>query len=77
MHGMDTRTAAPRAHRWRALGITLSLLLLALSLGELLWQAGNDAPMWRGIALSSLYLGLCLSQRRLFAPARSFDRQRH
>ncbi|PXV56070.1 hypothetical protein SAMN04487785_11064 [Dyella jiangningensis] len=49
----------------------LSALLFALSIAELLLRSGEDAALWRGLALSSLYLLMCLSQRRLFAPARS------
>ena len=55
---------------WRTVGITLAALLFALSVVELMLQADGDAGTWRGLALASLYLALCLGQRHPFAPAR-------
>ncbi|WP_239951126.1 hypothetical protein [Dyella terrae] len=55
----------------------LSTLLFALSIVELLLRPGQDAALWRGLALSSLYLVMCLSQRRLFAPARTYQHRRN
>lgn len=57
--------------RWRALGLVLSGLVLTLSITQLILRPGEDSGMWRGIALSSLYLALCLAQRRLFSGART------
>ncbi|KLD65194.1 hypothetical protein Y882_03720 [Dyella japonica DSM 16301] len=56
--------------------MVLSALLFALSIVELILRPGDDAAVWRGLALSSLYLLICLSQRRLFAPARTRDNRR-
>lgn len=55
----------------------LSALLFVLSIAELIFRPGTDAALWRGMALSSLYLLMCLSQRRLFAPARARGNLRH
>jgi hypothetical protein len=63
--------------RWRGAGMILSALLFVLSIAELMLRPGEDAALWRGLALSSLYLVMCLSQRRLFTPARSHGNLRH
>jgi hypothetical protein len=73
---MKTITHLYRSIGWRTAGMTLSALLFALSIAELIWRPGMDAAMWRGLALSSLYLRMCLSQRRLFTPARMHDHRR-
>lgn len=65
IHSNRTRTIG-----WRTTGMVLSALLFALSLLQLILRPDGDAAVWRGLALASLYLLLCLSQRRLFAPAR-------
>ena len=74
--GMAIHTNRTRAIGWRTAGMVLSALLLALSIVELMLRPGDDAALWRGLALSSLYLLICLSQRRLFAPARRRHNQR-
>lgn len=61
---------------WRAAGMIIAALLFALSVAELLLHPGGNLAMWRGLALSSLYLVMCLSQRRLFAPTRSRGERR-
>lgn len=68
---MEIHSNRARVIGWRAAGIVLSALLFALSIVELILRPGDDAAVWRGLALSSLYLLICLSQRRLFAPART------
>lgn len=53
---------------WRGIGIAIATVLFAASVAELLTRhSGHDAT-WRGLALSSLYVALCLTQRRLFGP---------
>ncbi|AIF47561.1 hypothetical protein [Dyella japonica] len=74
--GMKTHTHHSRSIGWRTAGIILSALLFVLALAELMLRPGNDAAIWRGLALSSLYLVMCLSQRRLFAPARTHGNRR-
>ncbi|MDR3447785.1 hypothetical protein [Dyella sp.] len=74
---MKTHTHQHRSIGWRAVGMILSALLFALSIVELLLRPGQDAALWRGLALSSLYLVMCLSQRRLFAPARTYQHRRN
>jgi hypothetical protein len=73
---MEIHTNRSRAFGWRAAGIFLSALLFVLSIVELILRPGNDPAVWRGLALSSLYLLICLSQRRLFAPARTRHNRR-
>ncbi|MBD8898963.1 hypothetical protein [Rhodanobacter sp. DHG33] len=67
---MDIASHNSRRFGWRIAGIALAIGLFALSVAELMLRAGSDAGTWRGLALSSLYLVLCLGQRRLFAPPR-------
>lgn len=67
---MNIASHDSRKFGWRIAGITLAALLFALSVIELMLHADGDAGTWRGLALSSLYLALCLGQRRLFARAR-------
>lgn len=69
--GMKTTTHRYRSIGWRATGMILAAMLFVLSIAELILRPGADAAIWRGLALSSLYLVMCLSQRRLFAPARA------
>jgi hypothetical protein len=53
-------------------------LLFALSVYELTFHTSTNAGTWRGLALTSLYLVMCLTQRRLFAPrSPSYHRLRH
>lgn len=56
--------------------MVLTALLFALSLLQLILRPDGDAAVWRGLALASLYLLICLSQRRLFAPARTRHNRR-
>ena len=65
-----------RAIGWRTTGMVLSGLLFVLAIAQLILRPGDDAAVWRGLALSSLYLLICLSQRRLFAPARTRHNRR-
>jgi hypothetical protein len=44
-------------------------LLFLFSVYELVLGAGGKVSIWRGLALSSLYLSICLMQRRLFVPS--------
>ena len=44
-------------------------LLFLFSVSELALVAGGNISIWRGLALSSLYLSICLMQRRLFVPS--------
>lgn len=74
--GMETHTNRSFGIGWRTVGIILSALLFVLSLVELMLRPDSDAAIWRGLALSSLYLTMCLSQRRLFVPARARDNRR-
>lgn len=73
---METHTNRSFGIGWRTVGIILSALLFVLSLVELMLRPDSDAAIWRGLALSSLYLTICLSQRRLFVPARARDNRR-
>jgi len=68
---MKTITHRSRFIAWRSTGMILSALLFVLAIAELMIRPSTDAAMWCGMALSSLYLLMCLSQRRLFAPART------
>jgi hypothetical protein len=43
-------------------------MIFLLSVARLTLGVGGDVSVWRGLALSSLYLGFCLMQRRLFTP---------
>jgi hypothetical protein len=73
---MDTNTKHPYVFSWRAAGIIVSALLFVLSLIALMLRPGDDAAIWRGLALSSLYVAICLSQRRLFVPTRARSNRR-
>ncbi|WP_199099389.1 hypothetical protein [Dyella sp. ASV21] len=55
--------------RWRHVLLLVSALLFAAAIYKLMLGAGADAGIWRGVALSALYLGFCLTQRRLFTPS--------
>ena|SRR5580693_5548652 len=74
--GMDTNTKHPYVFSWRAAGIIVSALLFVLSLIALMLRPGDDSAIWRGLALSSLYVAICLSQRRLFVPTRARSNRR-
>ena len=41
-------------------------LLFLFSVSELVLGTGGKISIWRGLALSSLYLSICLMERRLF-----------
>ena len=69
--GMAIHSNQPRTFGWRTACMTLAAALFALSIVQLIMRPGDDSAVWRGLALSSLYLLVCLTQRRLFAPARS------
>lgn len=58
-----------RAERLRQLCLLAAALLFLCSASVLLLGVGANLSFWRGLALSSLYLGFCLTQRRLFAPS--------
>lgn len=73
---MKTVTHSSRRMSWRATGMILAALLFVLSLAELILRPAADTAIWRGLALSSLYLVMCLSQRRLFAPVRTQGQRR-
>ncbi|QNK00666.1 hypothetical protein [Dyella telluris] len=73
---MKTITHRSRGMGWRSAAIIIATLLFALSVVELLLRPDGDVAIWRGLALSSLYLVMCLSQRRLFAPTRSRGERR-
>lgn len=75
--GMETGMKHSFVIGWRTVGIILAALLFALSVAALIWRPGDDAALWRGLALSSLYLTICLGQRRLFVPARARDNRRN
>jgi hypothetical protein len=74
--GMETGMKHSFVIGWRTVGIILAALLFVLSVATLIWRPGDDAALWRGLALSSLYLTICLGQRRLFVPARARDNRR-
>jgi hypothetical protein len=74
--GMAIHTNRSRAIGWRTAGMVLSGLLFALSIVQLILRPEQDAAVWRGLALSSLYLLICLTQRRLFAPVRTRHNRR-
>jgi len=44
-------------------------LLFLLSVSELVLGTAGKVSIWRGLALSSLYLCICMMQRRLFVPS--------
>jgi hypothetical protein len=46
--------------------MAVAALLFAFSVYELIFHPSADNGTWRGLALSSLYLVMCLTQRRLF-----------
>jgi hypothetical protein len=48
----------------RSLGFIAAADLFLLALFELLHATDGDVSMWRGIALSALYLCVCLGRRR-------------
>jgi hypothetical protein len=50
--------------RMPSIGFIAAADLFLLALFELLHADGGDANMWRGIALSALYLCVCLGRRR-------------
>jgi hypothetical protein len=76
MRAMQMKTHRSHGFGWRAIGMLMCGLLFALSTAELIFRPGENAATWRCLALSSLYLVMCLSQRRLFAPARTNDNLR-
>jgi hypothetical protein len=43
-------------------------LIFLFSVSELVLGTGGKVSIWRGLALSSLYLSICLMERRLFVP---------
>lgn len=57
---------------WRHVLLLTCALLFAASIYKLMIGAGAEAGVWRGAALTSLYLGFCITQRRLFTPARRY-----
>ena len=44
-------------------------LIFVLSVSVLVLHAGGDVSVWRGLALGSLYLSICLMRRRRFVPS--------
>lgn len=58
-----------RDYRVRNFCLVATGLLFLLSVAELVLRASGDVSIWRGLALSSLYLSFCLMQRRLFVPS--------
>lgn len=67
---MKTHFGHPaRAERIRQFCLLVAALLFLCSASVLSLGAGANVSFWRGLALSSLYLGFCLTQRRLFAPS--------
>ncbi|WP_114239556.1 hypothetical protein [Dyella sp. C9] len=57
------------SQRLRSLGVVVAALVFLVAVARLLAGAGEDVGLWRGLALSSLYIGFCLTQRRLFTRA--------
>ena len=53
----------------RSIGFIAAADLFLLALFELLHADGGDVNMWRGIALSALYLCVCLGRRRAVSPS--------
>lgn len=65
---MKTMTSTPsQPLPMRGLCAVVAALLFAFSVYELMLHPSADNGTWRGLALSSLYLVMCLTQRRLFA----------
>jgi hypothetical protein len=58
-----------REHLVRKLCLIATGLLFLFSVSELVLGAGGDVGIWPGLALSSLYLGICLMQRRQYVPS--------
>lgn len=44
-------------------------LIFLFSVSELVLGTGGKVSIWRSLALSSLYLSICLMKRRLFVPS--------
>jgi hypothetical protein len=58
-----------RDYRVRNICLIATGLLFLLSVSELIVGVNSDnVGIWRGLALSSLYLNVCLTQKRLFVP---------
>jgi hypothetical protein len=55
--------------RVRNIWLIAMALLFLVSVSELVVGTGGHISVWRGLALSSVYVGFCLTQRRLFSPA--------
>jgi hypothetical protein len=55
----------------RSIGFIAAADLFLLALFELLHADGGDTNMWRGIALSALYVCVCLGRRRTTSPSSS------
>lgn len=53
----------------RNIWLTAMALLFLVSVAALVVGGGEYVSVWRGLALSSIYVGFCLTQRRLFTPA--------
>jgi hypothetical protein len=53
----------------RRLCLIATGMLFLFSAFELVLGAGGDVGIWRGMALSSLYLSICLMQRRHYVPS--------
>lgn len=53
----------------RNIGLMAMALLFLVSVSALIVGTGDHVSVWRGLALSSMYIGFCLTQRRLFTPA--------
>lgn len=53
----------------RSIGFIAAADLFLLALFELLHADGGDVSMWRGIALSALYVCVCLGRRRAVSPS--------
>jgi hypothetical protein len=70
------RLSTPSPLRLRNLAFVVAGLVFAFAVSRLLSGAGEDVGVWRGLALSSLYLGFCLTQRRLFTRAAAGPRLR-
>ena len=64
----NTRRRFSRQHSLRGICMAAAALLFVISVAALMLRPGSDTALWRGLALSALYLALCLTQRRLFAP---------
>jgi hypothetical protein len=53
----------------RRLCLIATGLLFLFSVTELVLGAGGKIGIWPGLALSSLYLSICLMQRRQYVPS--------